>query len=81
MYFVYVLQSLQDKNLYIGISMNVEKRLLEHNRGYVKSTKHRRPFKLIYTEKVINRKQARIREKKLKSGSGREFLRDKYILQ
>ena len=79
MYFVYALQSLVDSHLYIGISKNVEKRLLEHNGGTVKSTKSRRPFKIIFVEEVADRKAARIREKQLKSGCGREFLKKYYI--
>ena len=51
MYFVYVLKSLQDNNFYTGFTANVEKRLLEHNEGLTKSTKHRKPFELIYYDK------------------------------
>ena len=76
MYFVYALQSLKDNHLYVGISENVEKRLHAHNRGHVKSTKPRRPFKIIYVEEVSDRKAARNREKQLKSGCGREFLKN-----
>lgn len=72
---VYVLKSLKDGFLYIGISENPERRLLEHNLGMTKSTKSRKPFRIIYTEKVIDRIEARKREKYLKSGFGREFLK------
>lgn len=50
--------------------MNPEKRLEKHNKGAVKSTKNRRPFKLIYKEKFKNYKDARIREKEIKSYKG-----------
>ena len=73
-YFVYALRSVKDGHLYIGISRNPDKRLQEHNAGMQRSTKYRRPFELIYVEKCCDRRQAREREKKLKSGSGREFL-------
>ena len=73
--FVYALQSKKDGNLYIGISASPEKRLMEHNAGMTRSTKSRRPFVLIYKESCVSQKAAREREKLLKSGSGREFLK------
>ena len=73
-YYVYVLISKKDGKLYTGISQDPEARLKSHNRGETKSTKGRRPFELVYSEKVFNRTSARQREKYLKSGIGREFL-------
>ena len=75
MWYTYALKSLKDKNLYTGISENPEDRLDQHNAGMTKSTKNRRPFILIYKEPCGDRKQARKREKYLKSGFGREFLK------
>ncbi|NLA08322.1 MAG: GIY-YIG nuclease family protein [Parcubacteria group bacterium] len=74
-YYVYVIKSLKDNNLYIGISSNPSKRLKQHNLGMTSSTKHRRPFKLIYQEKCANRLEARQKEKFYKSGCGREILK------
>ncbi|OGH11819.1 MAG: hypothetical protein A2857_03935 [Candidatus Levybacteria bacterium RIFCSPHIGHO2_01_FULL_36_15] len=45
--YVYLLKSLKDYKQYIGSTINLEKRLEKHNRGEVKSTKYRRPLKLI----------------------------------
>ena len=78
-YFVYVLQSLKDKGLYIGMTNNIERRLYEHNLGYKNSTRARIPFRLIYTEEYPDRKLAREREKELKSGSGREFIKQHFL--
>jgi putative endonuclease len=75
MWYAYALKSLKDGNLYIGMSENPEKRLNEHNTGMTKSTKHRRPFEIIYKENHQNRFKAREHEKYLKSGFGREFLK------
>jgi putative endonuclease len=77
MYFVYVLRSEKDGRFYTGITNNLKHRLVEHNRGKssTPSTKNQRPFILIYFEKVENRRVAREREKYLKSGSGREFIK------
>jgi len=50
MFYVYVLQSLRDKKLYIGFSTNLRNRIKDHNSGSTKSTKPRRPFRLLYNE-------------------------------
>ncbi|MFB6212900.1 MAG: GIY-YIG nuclease family protein [Candidatus Magasanikbacteria bacterium] len=74
MYYVYVLHSLKDGNLYIGFSENLEKRIESHRKGEVESTKDRRPLRFVYYECYVNRKDAKGREKFLKSGSGHRFL-------
>ena len=51
-----------------------ERRLIEHNSGRVKSTKNRKPFKLVFSEEFETKAEAMIREKFFKSGKGREFL-------
>ena len=66
MFFVYILKSLKDKNLYIGSTNNLKKRYEEHNLGKVTSTKPRTPFKLIYYEAYVSEKDARHREHNLK---------------
>jgi putative endonuclease len=75
MYTVYALKSLVKNYIYVGFTNNIEKRLYYHNSGYNKSTNPYRPFKLIYSEEVTNSTDARIREKFLKSGQGRKFLK------
>ncbi len=75
MYFVYVLKSEKDKKFYIGITNNIEKRLKQHNDGNNFSTKYRKPFILVYYEIKENRQEARKREKFLKSGCGRELVK------
>jgi putative endonuclease len=76
---VYVLISLKDKEFYTGLSNNVPKRFHQHNKGLVRSTKSRRPFILFRTEAFETRKEAEEREKFLKSGVGRKYL--KQLLQ
>ncbi|MCP5064071.1 MAG: GIY-YIG nuclease family protein [Ignavibacteriae bacterium] len=75
MYVVYVLRSLKDQKRYIGMTSDIERRIVEHNDGLVKSTKNRRPFELIYSEKFEAKSEAMKREKFFKSGRGREFLK------
>ncbi len=74
-YHAYVLQSKVDKRLYVGMSADVLKRLASHNNGQVFSTKGYRPWTLVFTEVIGSRSEARKREKYLKSGCGKEFLR------
>lgn len=75
MFYVYVLQSKKDKNLYIGYSNDLRKRVRQHKQGNVKSTKGRRPLKLIYYEAYKEKSDATKREYELKKGQWREILR------
>lgn len=70
MVYVYIIQSLVDKGYYIGICKDICNRFKKHNSGSVRSTQNRRPFKLIYSEELINYKHARNREKQIKSFKG-----------
>ena len=67
MYFVYILESNNSNRHYIGCSDNVERRLSEHNKGKVSSTKAFVPWKVVYTEVFVNKSQAFSREKEIKS--------------
>ena len=75
MYQVYAISSEIKSYIYVGLTNNLKKRVERHNKGYEKTTKPYRPFKLIYTEKCEDRIEARKREKYLKSGVGKEFLK------
>jgi putative endonuclease len=76
-YYTYVLRSLSDNKLYIGWTNNLLKRLKKHNSGKVKSTKSRQPFKLIYFEGCLEKVKAIKREKTLKTGFGRKYLKNR----
>ena len=76
MYFVYVLESMLDKSWYIGYTPDSpENRLKKHNNLEVYYTKRKAPWKIIYFEAYLERSDAAGREKFLKSGSGRTFLK------
>ncbi|MCB9033222.1 MAG: GIY-YIG nuclease family protein [Chitinophagales bacterium] len=77
-YYVYVLKSVNFNRFYIGMSGDVEKRLKEHNAGYTKSTKAYIPWILFFKEVHSDRIEARKREKYLKSGVGREYIKAKW---
>lgn len=66
MFFVYILRSLKDGQLYIGSTDDLRRRIEEHNTGKSESTKFRKPFKLIYYEAYISERDARHREHNLK---------------
>ena len=76
MYFVYVLKSEKDGNLYIGCTSDIGHRLSEHNAGKVLSTKSRLPLKLVYSERFEDGYGAFFTERFYKTAKGkRELLR------
>ncbi len=75
MYYVYVLRSEKDSNLYTGFTSDLKRRFQEHNSGEVASTKHRTPLQLIYYEASRNRSDALRREKYLKTSYGKRYLK------
>lgn len=66
-----------DGKWYTGYTANLRNRLNEHNNGRVKSTKNRRPVKLIYFEGCLNQQDATHREKYLKSTYGKRYIRNR----
>ena len=77
MEYVYILKSEKDGNLYTGWTNNLRKRFLEHNLGKSKSTKNRKPLKLIYYEACVNREDAKKREKYLKTSWGKRYIKNR----
>ncbi|WP_425076867.1 GIY-YIG nuclease family protein [Psychroserpens sp. S379A] len=75
MYYVYVIRSEIDNRLYKGMTKRLESRIKEHNLGFTKSTKGYLPWKLVYKEVYNTRIEARAREKFLKTGKGRDYLK------
>ena len=66
MFYVYILKSKKDLELYTGSTNDLKRRFEEHNNGKVFSTRLRVPFELIYYEAYKSEKDARIREHNLK---------------
>jgi len=75
MHYVYVLQSASDDGFYIGYSRNLRKRFQQHAQGDSFATSYRGRWKLIYYEAYLERDDALGRERYLKSGGGRKFLK------
>jgi len=76
-YFVYILKCADNKS-YTGYTQNLKARLRRHHKGYVKSTKKRRPLLLITYIAFSDKWSAITYEKYLKSGSGRATLYKRY---
>ena len=77
MHYVYLLISEVDGNFYTGATADLKRRVAEHNSGRVNSTKNRKPLKLIYYEACLYETDARNRERYLKSGMGKKYLRNR----
>ncbi len=76
-FYVYVLLSEKDNLFYTGYTSNLTKRMEMHNQGKVNSTRYCLPLKLIYWEGCLNQQDATRREKYLKSGNGKIYLRNR----
>ncbi len=76
-YYVYVLRSKRDGVWYTGFTDNLRKRFNEHNDGVAGWTRGRGPFELIYGEFSKNVADARSRERYLKSGMGKRYLKNR----
>jgi len=74
-FYVYAIRSLSRNYIYVGMTNNIKRRIKEHNQGENKSTKAYKPFVLIYSDVQPDGISARTKEKFLKSGIGKEFLR------
>ncbi len=76
MYCVYLLQNVSDHSWYIGYSADLKQRVERHNKGDgAHTTSRKKDWRLIYYEAYLNELDAKGRERFLKSGSGRRFLK------
>lgn len=74
-YYVYVIRS-KEGFFYKGMTDNLERRLVEHNNKELSFwTKRGTEWELIYKEEFDNKTEALKREKWLKTGVGREYLK------
>jgi putative endonuclease len=77
MHYVYILQSLKDRKFYTGYTNDLQRRIEEHNNQTEFATKNRAPFKLVYYEACLIKEDAVDREKYLKSGRGKKYLKSR----
>ena len=74
MFYIYILKSQKNKELYIGYTADLKKRVEEHNHGKSISTKRYLPWKLIYYEACLSISDAKRREQYLKTSQGRRLI-------
>lgn len=74
---VYVLKC-SDNSFYIGQTNDLERRIDEHKKGKVSWTSKHLPIELIHWEYFYTREEAIDREKKLKTGFGRKWLKENF---
>ncbi len=79
MWYVYILKSLKDSQLYVGSTNSIGRRLTEHNSGKVDSTKDRKPFVLEAFIAVKNQAKAIGLEQYFKTGSGKAVLQKRIL--
>ncbi|MEK7500887.1 MAG: GIY-YIG nuclease family protein [Patescibacteria group bacterium] len=80
-YYVYALKSLKRNYIYVGLTNNIERRIDQHQSGKEQTTAPYRPFQFVLVEEYATRLDARRREKYLKSGIGKEWLKNKVAKQ
>lgn len=73
MYYVYILQSQKDLSRYIGVTVDLKRRLHEHNNGNARYSNTKRPYRLIWYAAFREKTRAYEFEKYLKSSSGYAF--------
>lgn len=78
-HYVYVLRNLKGL-FYTGCTSDLRKRVKEHNDGKSKYTNIHRPYELIYYEACLNKSDAFAREKYLKSGMGKRYIKNRIKL-
>jgi putative endonuclease len=75
MFYTYILKSEEGDHLYFGYTVDLKKRLAEHNQGLNPSTGRYGPWVLIYYEACLNKRDARRREGYLKTTQGGRMLK------
>ena len=75
--YVYVLLNEKDSKFYTGCTKDLRKRLKEHTSGKGGYTKYRGPYTLIYYEASRSLDDAYDRERYLKSGMGKRYIRNR----
>lgn len=77
MFYTYVLKSKTSGRFYTGCTEDLRKRFSLHNQGKSSYTKKEGPWKLIYYEACADRVDAYAREKYLKTGMGKRYIKNR----
>jgi putative endonuclease len=65
-YYVYIIQSLHDNTYYKGYTEHPQLRLFQHNNSECAFTSRKRPWRLVYVEQMLTKREALIRERNIK---------------
>lgn len=74
MYFVYILKSERDGSYYTGSAENALIRLIRYNAGWSRSTKGKRPWRIVHTETYATKKESLRREREIKQMESRVYI-------
>ncbi|MFC1500915.1 GIY-YIG nuclease family protein [Elusimicrobiota bacterium] len=74
-YYIYVLYSKLDNRFYVGYTKNLKERIKRHLTSENHTTSRFKSIELVYSEACKNGKDARVREKQLKTGFGRGYIK------
>jgi putative endonuclease len=80
MWYVYILRSAKDANIYVGSTNDLDRRLKQHENGECISTSKRLPVTMEAYVALKTQEQARSLEAYFKSGSGAAIMK-KRVLQ
>jgi putative endonuclease len=70
-HYVYIIKSMKTKRFYVGYTIDLDRRISEHNQGNTKSTRPFVPWQMIYHESFDSKSEAYKREWFLKHSKGR----------
>jgi putative endonuclease len=79
-YYVYILQSQVDQTYYVGSCADLDERLRRHNEGRSLYTRTKRPWRLVYFEKHVDRSAAVKREAEIKSKKRTTFIESRRLM-
>jgi len=75
MFYVYLLESTKNHQIYTGMSSDLKRRMKEHQAGKVRTTNRLLPVRLIFYESFLDERDAIRRENYLKTNKGKSTIR------
>lgn len=78
-WYTYTLYNKDLNKFYIGFTNNLKRRLKEHRCKKTHTTSRMTGWKLVYYEACLSKRDAQKREKQLKTGFGRGYLKRRLV--
>jgi len=76
-FYTYVLKCETTETFYTGSTNDLKRRIEQHNNGKVHYTKNKLPVRLVYFEACLNKDDAYRRERYLKTGMGKRYIKNR----